>query len=187
MLATVITVVATHDLAIGMLVGVLLSGVFFAGKVAQLVHVSVRRDEATHQVTYIITGQIFFASTEVFLRGFDFDEPYREVLIDVRAAHFSDITAIGALDKAVLKFRRIGARVEIVGLNEASATMVDRFATHDKEMQTEPMHAVFVGRAHLPARVGVFVDYPVERLRLSRSSDRQLHGIIPCLPIPSVA
>ncbi|MCB4769071.1 SulP family inorganic anion transporter [Ancylobacter sp. Lp-2] len=134
MLATVITVVATHDLALGVLVGVLLSGVFFAGKVAQLVHVTARIDDARDRVAYTVTGQIFFASAEVFLRGFDFDRPRREVVIDVTHAHFWDITAIGALDKAVMKLRKAGAMVTIVGLNDASAAMVDRFARHDKDV-----------------------------------------------------
>ncbi|MDF2617565.1 MAG: sulfate transporter [Xanthobacteraceae bacterium] len=132
MLATVVTVVTTHDLAIGVLVGVLLSGVFFAGKVSQLVAVGEHVDEAAGRVTYVVSGQIFFASAEGFLRGFDFERPTREVVIDVTHAHFWDITAVGALDKAVLKFRRAGAQVEVLGLNEASATMVNRFARHDK-------------------------------------------------------
>ncbi|MFG1343007.1 SulP family inorganic anion transporter [Xanthobacter autotrophicus] len=138
MLATVVTVVATHNLAIGVLVGVLLSGVFFAGKVARLVHVTMREDEVSGSVTYTVTGQIFFASAEVFLRGFDFDAPARAVVIDVSHAHFWDITAVDALDKAVLKLRKSGAEVTVHGLNEASATMVDRFARHDKD---EPVTA----------------------------------------------
>ncbi|GLK73947.1 SulP family inorganic anion transporter [Ancylobacter dichloromethanicus] len=134
MLATVVTVVTTHDLAIGVLVGVLLSGVFFAGKVSQLVAVGEIIDEAAGRITFVVEGQIFFASSEVFLAGFDFDNPAREVVIDLTHAHFWDITSIGALDKAVLKFRKAGASVEVIGLNEASATMVDRFGTHDKDM-----------------------------------------------------
>lgn len=132
MLATVVTVVTTHDLAIGVLVGVLLSGVFFAGKVSQLVSVGEIIDEEAGRITFVVEGQIFFASSEVFLAGFDFDNPAHEVVIDVTHAHFWDITAVGALDKAVLKFRKAGATVEVIGLNEASATMVDRFARHDK-------------------------------------------------------
>ncbi|ADH88519.1 sulphate transporter [Ancylobacter novellus DSM 506] len=134
MLATVVTVVTTHDLAIGVLVGVLLSGVFFAGKVSQLVSVGEIIDEPADRITFVVEGQIFFASSEVFLAGFDLDNPAREVVIDVTHAHFWDITAVGALDKAVLKFRKAGARVEVIGLNEASATMVDRFARHDKDV-----------------------------------------------------
>jgi SulP family sulfate permease len=132
MLATVIAVVATHDLAIGVLIGVLLSGVSFAGKVSRLVQVAATEDQANGRVTYTVTGQIFFASAEVFLRGFDFERDWREVVIDVSHAHFWDITAIDALDKAVLKLRKAGAQVTVHGLNEASATMVDRFARHDK-------------------------------------------------------
>ncbi|MFG1339107.1 SulP family inorganic anion transporter [Xanthobacter autotrophicus] len=131
MLATVATVVGTHDLAKGVLVGVLLSGVFFAGKVARMV--SVTRTQEAGRVTYTVLGQIFFASAETFLRGFDFEEKPAEVVIDLTHAHFWDITSIGALDKAVLKFRQSGAQVSVLGLNEASATMVDRFALHDKD------------------------------------------------------
>ena len=64
--------------------------------------------------------------------GFDFKEALDHVRIDLRRAHFWDITAVGALDKVVLKFRREGAEVDVVGLNEASATLVDRIAVHDK-------------------------------------------------------
>ncbi|MFG1316984.1 SulP family inorganic anion transporter [Xanthobacter autotrophicus] len=131
MLATVATVVGTHDLAKGVLVGVLLSGVFFAGKVARMV--SVTRTQEAGRVTYTVLGQIFFASAETFLRSFDFEEKVAEVVIDLTHAHFWDITSIGALDKAVLKFRQSGAQVSVLGLNEASATMVDRFALHDKD------------------------------------------------------
>jgi len=79
-----------------------------------------------------VVGQVFFTSTEAFLDGFDFGEALDRVTIDLTHAHFWDITAVHSLDKAVLKFRREGALVDIVGLNEASATMVDRFAVHDK-------------------------------------------------------
>ncbi|MGH2342528.1 SulP family inorganic anion transporter [Segnochrobactraceae bacterium EtOH-i3] len=130
MLATVITVVATHNLAIGVLIGVLLSGIFFAGKVARLVSVAVETDSDGRTV-YRIAGQIFFASAEVFLRGFDFDDPAKRVVIDVTGAHFWDITAVGALDKAVLRLRKAGSEVTVLGLNEASATLVDRFSRSD--------------------------------------------------------
>ncbi|PTM38617.1 SulP family inorganic anion transporter [Bosea sp. 124] len=132
MVATVVTVVATHDLAKGVLVGVLLSGVFFAGKVARLVAVEKLASPDGKACDYIVRGQIFFASTESFLAGFGFDERPERVTIDLTHAHFWDISAIGALDKAVLRFRRNGAEVSVLGLNEASATMVDRFGQHDK-------------------------------------------------------
>ncbi|MDX0994227.1 STAS domain-containing protein [Sinorhizobium medicae] len=132
MLATVVTTVGTHDLAKGVLVGVLLSGVFFAGKVARLFHVRSILDESGRERTYHVDGQIFFASTEGFVGAFDFAEPLDKVVIDVSEAHLWDITAVGALDKVVLKYRRHGVAVEVIGLNEASAHMLDRFAVHDK-------------------------------------------------------
>lgn len=139
MLATVVTTVATHDLAKGVIVGVLLSGVFFAGKVARLVQVEKRGTEA--EPSYLVRGQIFFASSESFLRGFAFDQAPSQVVIDVSQAHFWDITAIGALDKAVLRFRDAGAEVTVIGLNEASATLVERFGEHHKAEGAKPAAA----------------------------------------------
>jgi len=132
MLATVVTVVATHDLSKGVLVGVLLSGVFFAGKVAKLFHVRSSLDAEAGIRTYLVDGQVFFASAESFSAAFDFEEQLTSVVIDVTAAHFWGITAVGALDKVVLKYRRRGIAVDVRGLNEASANMLDRFALHDK-------------------------------------------------------
>lgn len=133
MIATVIVVVATHDLAKGVLVGVLLSGIFFAHKVGQIFRVSSQIEDEGRSRTYRITGQVFFASAERFVNAFDYKELVDSVCIDVSRAHFWDITAINALDRVVLKFRRDATQVEIIGLNEASATMVDRFAIHDKD------------------------------------------------------
>lgn len=133
MLATVAMVVATDNLALGVLTGVLLSGFFFAHKVGQILHVrSVAEDEGRVR-TYTVTGQVFFASAERFIASFDFKEVVDKVRIDVGLAHFWDITAVSALDKVILKFRREATEVEVIGLNAASATMVDKFAVHDKD------------------------------------------------------
>jgi SulP family sulfate permease len=132
MLATVVVVVATHNLAIGVLVGVLLSGIFFAWKIAQIFRVTSSLSEDGTARTYVVEGQVFFASVEDFLNAFDFKEVLETVKIDVSRAHIWDISSVSALDTVVLKFRREGADVEIVGLNEASETIVDRLAIHDK-------------------------------------------------------
>jgi len=133
MVSTVAVVVATHDLAQGVLVGVLLSGFFFAHKVGLLMRVrSLAEDEGRMRV-YQVIGQLFFASADRFAESFDYKEVIDKVRIDVSRAHFWDVTAVSALDKVVIKFRREGTEVEVVGLNEASATMVDRFAVHDKD------------------------------------------------------
>lgn len=132
MISTVVVVVFTHNLAQGVLVGVLLSALFFARRVGQFLRVQSRlSDDGLHR-TYEVIGQVFFTSAESFLASFDFGEALDRVTIDLTHAHFWDITAVSSLDKVVLKFRRDGAEVDLVGLNEASATMLDRFAVHDK-------------------------------------------------------
>ncbi|TBW56429.1 SulP family inorganic anion transporter [Marinobacter halodurans] len=132
MLVTVCVVVATHNLALGVLAGVLLASLFFANKIGRFMVVTSTLDDSGQIRTYKVVGQVFFSSTEKFLAAFDFKEAVDNVVIDLSRAHFWDITAVGALDKAVIKFRREGADVEVIGLNEASATIVDRFAIHDK-------------------------------------------------------
>jgi sulfate permease, SulP family len=132
MIATVVVVVGTHNLALGVGVGVLISALSFARKVAQVLRVRSEYDAATETRTYRVEGQVFFASSPEFLAAFDFKEALAKVRIDVRQAHFWDLTSVGALDKVVLRFRREGAETEVIGLNEASATIVDRLAVHDK-------------------------------------------------------
>ncbi len=132
MLATVVVVVATHDLAKGVFVGVLLSSLFFAGKVGRLLKIDSSTSNNGQVRTYTVHGNVFFTSADQFNSAFDFKEVIEKVVIDVSHAHFWDITAVSALDKVVLKFRREATEVEIIGLNEASTTIVDRFAIHDK-------------------------------------------------------
>ncbi len=131
MIATVVVVVWTHNLAIGVLVGVMLSGIFFAWKVAQLFRVTSTLSQDGLTRTYRVEGQVFFASAKDFAAAFDFKEALDRVVIDVRAAHIWDLSGVAALDRAVLKFRRDGADVEIVGMNEASATLVDKLGEHE--------------------------------------------------------
>jgi SulP family sulfate permease len=132
MISTVLVVVSTHDLAKGVLVGVLLSALFFAHKISRIFYVSSSLWDEGLTRHYDVIGQVFFTSSEQFIAAFDFEEALEKVQIDLRRAHFWDITAISSLDKVILKFRREGTEVEILGLNQASATMVDRFAIHDK-------------------------------------------------------
>ena len=133
MLATVVVTVWTHDLARGVLTGVLLSAVFFATKVGRLLDVDSSLSGQGER-TYSVKGQIFFASSEAFVEAFDgHEDGLSGVVIDVEEAHFWDLTAVGALDKVVLKFRDRAIPVEVRGLNRASATLVARLGTHDKE------------------------------------------------------
>ena len=134
MLATVVTVVTTHNLALGVLVGVILSGVFFTHKVMTMFEVVRERDGDT--AIYRAKGQIFFASVDRFEAALGPEstqsDPADHIIIDVRKAHFWDISAIGALDKVVERMRRNGRSVQVRGLNRASTDLFDKFALTDK-------------------------------------------------------
>lgn len=139
MIATVAVVVATHNLAMGVFVGVLMSALFFANKIGRFMVVQTQKND--QQRTYNVIGQVFFASSEQFIASFDFKEAVDKVVIDLSHAHFWDITAVTTLDKVVIKFRREGAEVDIIGMSEATATMVDKFAVHNDPQQVEKLMA----------------------------------------------
>ncbi len=134
MVATVIAVVATHNLALGVLVGVVLSGIFFTQKVMSMFSIVRHREGDT--AIYTATGQIFFASVDRFTAALGPEstqpDPADHVVIDVSAAHFWDISGVDALDKVVERMRRNGRSVEVRGLNRASADLVDKYALTDK-------------------------------------------------------
>jgi|TARA_R110000850_G_scaffold81506_10_gene175105 sulfate permease, SulP family len=132
MVSTVAVVVATHNLAYGVFVGVLLAAMFFANKMGHYLHIGSEAIIDGVERRYTVVGQVFFSSSDKFVGAFDLKEALDKVVIDLSRAHFWDITAVAALDKVVIKFRREGTEVEILGLNEASATIVDRFGVHDK-------------------------------------------------------
>ncbi|WP_341304536.1 SulP family inorganic anion transporter [Pseudomonas sp. TMP25] len=137
MLATVAVTVYTHNLAYGVFVGVLLAAMFFANKIGHFLYINSQADSDAGQRTYTVVGQVFFSSADKFVSAFDFKDAVSKVTIDLSRAHFWDITAVAALDKVVLKLRREGTEVEVLGLNQASATIVDRFGVHDKDNATD--------------------------------------------------
>lgn len=140
MISTVAVVVATHNLAIGVLVGVLLAALFFANKIGRFMVVKTEKPEENHSY-YKVVGQVFFASADHFVESFDLKEVVDQVTIDLHQAHFWDITAVAALDKVVIKFRRNGASVEVIGMNEATRTVVDKFSVYDKPEEVEKLMA----------------------------------------------
>lgn len=142
MVATVATTVATHNLAMGVLVGVLLSTIFFARKVSQLSSVSSVLEEGGTARRYWVKGQLFFVSTQAFVESFDTQEDLERVTIDLAEAHVWDGSAIAALDKIVMKFMRRGIEIDLAGQNEASAALIARLAEHDKPgaLERVPAH-----------------------------------------------
>jgi sulfate permease, SulP family len=139
MIATVVVVVFTHNLAYGVFVGVLLAALFFANKISRFMYVESHFDEKTKTKTYTAVGQVFFNSAEQFMASFNFNEAIERVVIDLSRAHFWDITAVATLDKVIIKLRRDGALVEVIGLNQASQTIVDRFGVHDDPAAVEKL------------------------------------------------
>jgi len=130
--ATVAVVVYTHDLAQGVLVGVLLSGVFFAWKVARDLRVQAFDSEDGEERRYEVSGQIFFASAPGFRMFFDMHNVPKRVVIDATRAHLWDVTSVAALDSVVMDYRRLGAEVQVIGMNEASAALISAHGLHDK-------------------------------------------------------
>ena len=132
MISTVVATVYSHNLAIGVGVGVLLSALFFAYKVSRLVEIRSELSDSKQERVYTVYGQLFFVSASQFGDAFDFKEVLEKVVIDVTHAHLWDLSSVNALDRVVLKFRREGTEVELRGMNEASKTLVLRIAEYDK-------------------------------------------------------
>ncbi|KAF1025477.1 MAG: Bicarbonate transporter BicA [Acinetobacter bereziniae] len=130
MVATVIVVVATHNLALGVLTGVLLSALFLANKLENDIHVESTLVD-THRL-YELHGQIFFSSSEKFIQNFDFKEDIKEVVIDLTHAHIWDVTSVAMLDSVIAKFQKNAVNVNVRGLNEASTNMIDKYGTHGR-------------------------------------------------------
>ncbi|CAM3800686.1 MULTISPECIES: SulP family inorganic anion transporter [Paenibacillus] len=133
MLATVIVVVVTDNLAIGVLLGIILSAIFFASKISK---VSVTSEIRGNKTTFKISGQLFFASVEGFVNAFDYNVTDKDIVLDFSNAHIWDDSGVGAVDKVVIKYRANHNRVTIKGLNASSEKIVNRLAVyHDSNAQ----------------------------------------------------
>ncbi|MFZ3452216.1 SulP family inorganic anion transporter [Arthrobacter sp. 7Tela_A1] len=128
MLATVITTVATHNLAVGVGVGILVAMVLFARRVAHFVAVERTVADDGTAVTYVVQGELFFASSNDLYTQFDYAADPAEVLIDLSASHVWDASAVAALDSITEKYRSRGKTVRITGLNQSSLSMQDRLS-----------------------------------------------------------
>lgn len=132
MVATTVTVVATHDLSKGVVLGVVLSAIFFMRKVGKTIVVEAVETPEDGLLRYRVTGNLFFASADVFAAAFEHHGHPDRVEIDMTGAHLWDLTGVAAVDKVVFRYRRQGAEIDLVGMNEAARTLVDRVGKHDK-------------------------------------------------------
>lgn len=127
MIAVVVIVLATHNLALGVLIGVFLSALFLVNKLEKEVQVESEWLDSNTRL-YKIKGQIFFSSSDKFYQFFDFNEPIDDVMINLTDAHIWDITSVAMLNNVKNKFLEKNIKVEVIGLNQASSTLVDQFS-----------------------------------------------------------
>lgn len=125
MVVVVATVVYTHDLAIGVFAGIILSALFFAWKLSK-VKVEEHFNMKAQTLTYEVHGQLFFASVQDFVEDLDFDADVKKVVIDLSNAHLWDDSAAGAIDKIEHKYEQRGVEVKITGLDKGSAELMDK-------------------------------------------------------------
>ena len=130
MVVTMAIVVATHDLSKGVIAGVILSAIFFVVKISKI---KVEKKLTDAGILYSVKGQLFFASVEDFLAGIDLTEQNKDIRIDFTNSHVWDDSAVGAIDKAVLKLRENGNDVTIQGLNASSRRIIDRQAVYTND------------------------------------------------------
>ncbi len=128
MLATVIVTVATHNLAYGVIVGVLVAMVMFARRVAHFTTVVREDDDGAGRRVYTVDGELFFASSNDLVYQFDYAGDPQDVVIDLSRAHVWDASTVAALDAVRTKYEARGKRVTIVGMNDDSAARHDRLS-----------------------------------------------------------
>jgi len=131
MVVTVITVLMTHDLSKGVLVGIILSAIFFASKISKVKITSLSSDQSSKKI-YRVSGQLFFASVTDFVESFNYRENVKEVDLDLTNAHLWDDSAVGAIDKVIIKYHQNGVKVNLIGVNTESNKLIERIAVHNK-------------------------------------------------------
>ena len=132
MIATTLTVVLTHDLSKGVMLGVILSAIFFIRRMGKMIEVTEAEDSTDQLRRYTVRGHVFFVSADLFAAAFEYHGQPERVVIDMTGAHLWDITAVAAVDKVVFRYRRRGVKVEVYGMNAAAQTLVTRTGKHDK-------------------------------------------------------
>ena len=140
MIATTVTVVITHDLSKGVVLGVVLSAIFFMRKVGKTIVVEEVATPEEGVLRYRVTGQLFFASADVFAAAFEHHGHPTRVEIDMTGAHLWDLTGVAAVDKVVFRYRRQGAEVTVIGMNDLGQTLIDRVGKHDKDHLPQGAH-----------------------------------------------
>lgn len=129
MISTVVVVLATHNLAYGVVIGIIISAVLFASKISEI---DVKKHEVHEYVKYEVTGQLFFASTTKFISSFDYNEKIDTIDIDFSNVKVWDESAVDAIDKVVIKYAKNNVKTNLVGLSDSCLELINNMAIHDK-------------------------------------------------------
>ena len=129
MLATVIVVLLTSNLAYGVVVGILINSISFVSKIS---NINIVRNNTNGNIKYEVKGQLFFASTTKFIDSFDYNEKVNSIDIDFSNGKVWDESAVDAIDKVVIKYHKNGVKANIIGLNDKSLNLIKDMATYDK-------------------------------------------------------
>jgi SulP family sulfate permease len=132
MLATTVTVVLTHDLSKGVMLGVVLSAIFFMRKVGQTIKVDEIETPDEGVLRYKVSGQLFFASADVFAASFEYHGHPTKVEIDMSDVHLWDLTGVAAVDKVVFRYRKQDTDVSLIGMNKAGETLIAKVGKHNR-------------------------------------------------------
>ncbi len=191
MVITVAAVVATHNLAIGVVVGSITAMVIFAKRVAHLAEVTAVVDPEGTTVVYRVTGELFFASSNDLVSQFNYATDPDKVVIDLSAAHIWDASSVAALDAIETKYAQRGKTVEITGLNDPSADLHGKLtgAATDTARNSERTPAWpgssrcsavrFGGSAPAAGGRVAFGDVPGDCTGLCPSSREEAHIVLP--------
>ncbi|MFD2214798.1 SulP family inorganic anion transporter [Metabacillus endolithicus] len=131
MVVTVVTVLMTHDLSKGVLVGIILSAIFFASKISKVKITSLSSGQSSKKI-YRVSGQLFFASVSEFVESFNYRENVKEIDLDLTNAHLWDDSAVGAIDKVIIKYQQNGVKVNLIGVNTESNKLMEKISVHNK-------------------------------------------------------
>ena len=125
---TVVVVVATGNLAIGVLVGVVLAMVLFARRVAHVIRVDRAVSDDGDSVRYTVHGPLFFGSSNDLVERFSYALDPPRVVVDFGAAQVWDASTVAALDSVEAKFAQHGVTVTFEGLDGRSAALHARLS-----------------------------------------------------------
>ena len=129
MVSTVLVVLFTHNLAYGVIVGIMISAIAFTSKISEI---NVEKYTINGNIKYEVKGQLFFASTTKFINSFDYSEDINSIDIDFTNVKVWDESAVDTIDKVVIKYHKNDIKTNLTGLSDSCMELIDNMATYNK-------------------------------------------------------